>query len=1085
MPEMTILITNPINLELPGSILGWFGWFVFLGIIILLNHRWKVFNQPLIVWRKRTLLFLLLSVPLTTLLLPSLKLPTETLGSSMPIFAAVPWFIAAGLLGPGLASILGFISGLLISVWGDHNFFLPLEMALLATWISWMFYQEYRTLFFRGLRHPILAAILLVLVYPVIYLIGSLFLGQGSMAVRVDFGLRHIISTTVTFGIVILVAGIIAEFVAMSLRSTWGSQRANLPSPGESRITSRFLFNVVPLSVVLLIILIVGDWYVAGQAARQMLQGRMSNAGEMTAQSIPFFLENGQNLLLSLADEPFFDQSAEQIQGMLASQRRDLPYFSQLIFLDPQGNFIASDPVNAVNSPSLSQGELDRVRSASIVPIDIVATNPEPGGTAALLSFIAGVRDQESDLRGVLVGRSDLAENPFARPLLTSIGSLSVVDGKGMLIDENGLILYHPDSNRVLTQYSGRIDSEPRFFEETLPDGATELVYYRPVVGKPWSVVISVPGQYAQQQAINIALPLLGIIIILSIAAIFIFRYGLRSVTSSLQDLAVQSDRMSQGELDTPLSPGGEDEVGQLRHSFEKMRASLKSRLDELSRLLFVSQGIASTLDLEESLKPVLESALVTGASSARVYLEPSIIPSSSGEKSASYQVGSGPNSEPYAFLDEQVSGLVEKQEILKLNNLTRPRIFSFPQDASPPQAILAVALRHENQFFGTLWIAFENPHQFVDEEVRYIVTLAGQAGLAAANARLFLSAEIGRQRLESILNSTPDPVLVTDHNDNLLLTNPAAQEVFGLFDDAVIGKHISEIITQEEILALLGADENLQQSKEIEFSDGKTYIATTSSVEVEGKGVGRVCVLRDVTSFKQLDTSKSEFVSTVSHDLRSPLALIQGYTSMLKMVGELNDQQASYLKKITIETEKISHLVTNLLDLGRIEAGVGLHLEKKPVDDVIHRVIAAAQVQADQKRVNINSEMLQINLPYIEADQDLLQQALYNLVDNAIKYTDPGGDISISLEVDSEKVLYKVEDSGIGISPADQQNLFEKFFRVSSKGGLEEGGSGLGLAIVKSIAERHGGQVRVESQLGTGSTFFFEIPLHQNKTDI
>ena len=1085
MPDITILITNPINLELPGSIIGWFGWILFLGIIILLNRRWKRFNQSPNAWRKRTFLFLLLGVPLTTLLLPSLNLPGEPPGSSLPIFAAVPWFIAAGLLGPGLASILGFLSGLLISVWGDHIFFMPLEMAFMATWLGWMFYQEYRTPFFRGLRHPILAAISLIIIYPVIYLIGAFILGQGSLVARLDFGLRHIISTTITGGIVILVAGMIGEFVATILRSKWGSQRANIPSPGETRLTSRFLFSVVPLSVVLLTILIVGDWYVAGRAARQMLEGRMSNAGDMTAQSIPFFLENGQNLLLSLADEPIFDQSTEQLQGLLASQRRDLPYFSQLIFLDPQGNYIASDPENAINSPPLSQRELERIRSASIVPIDVVATNPEPGGSTALLSFIAGVRDQGGDLRGVLIGRSDLAENPFARPLLTSIGSLSVVDGKGMLIDENGLILYHPDSSRVMTQYTGRTDSEPRFFEETSPDGAGELVYYRSVEGKPWSVIISVPSQYAQQQAINIALPLLGIITTLSIAAIFIFRYGLRSITSSLQDLAVQADRMSQGELDNPLSLGGEDEVGQLRRSFEKMRASLKSRLDELSRLLFVSQGIASTLDLDESLKPVLESALVTGASSARVYLLPSIIPNPSGGKSASYQLGSGANAERYSFLDVQVSGLVGKQEILKLNNLTRPRVFSFPQDTSPPQALLAVALRHENEIYGTLWIAFESPHQFADEEVQYIVTLAGQAALAATNARLFLSAEIGRQRLESILNATPDAVLVTDHNDNLLLTNPAAQQVFGLYDDEMIGKHISEIITQEEVLALLGAEENGQQSKELEFADGKTYIATASSVEVEGKSVGRVCVLRDVTSFKQLDVSKSDFVSTVSHDLRSPLALIQGYTSMLQMVGELNDQQASYLKKITIETEKISHLVTNLLDLGRIEAGVGLHLEKKPVDDVIHRVIETAQVQADQKRVNINSEILQTNLPYFEADQDLLQQALYNLIDNAIKYTDPGGDISISLEVDSDKVLYKVEDNGIGISPADQQNLFEKFFRVSSKGGLEEGGSGLGLAIVKSIAERHGGQVRVESQLGTGSTFFFEIPLHQNQAGV
>jgi signal transduction histidine kinase len=280
--------------------------------------------------------------------------------------------------------------------------------------------------------------------------------------------------------------------------------------------------------------------------------------------------------------------------------------------------------------------------------------------------------------------------------------------------------------------------------------------------------------------------------------------------------------------------------------------------------------------------------------------------------------------------------------------------------------------------------------------------------------------------------------VLVTDQNDNLLLTNPAAQQAFGLYDEAITGKHISEV------------------SSELIFDDGKTYMATASTIRVEDKRVGRVCVLRDVSSFKQLDALKSEFVSTVSHDLRSPLALVQGYTSMLQMVGELNDQQTSYLKKIIFETEKITHLVTNLLDLGRIEVGVGLQLEKKPVDEVIYRVVAALQMQADQKRVNLHTEISQTNLPYVEADQALLQQALNNLVANAIKYTESGGEVTISLETSDEQVAYYVKDTGIGISPADQQHLFEKFYRVSNKGGPEEEGSGLGLAIVKSIAEKH-----------------------------
>jgi PAS domain S-box-containing protein len=431
--------------------------------------------------------------------------------------------------------------------------------------------------------------------------------------------------------------------------------------------------------------------------------------------------------------------------------------------------------------------------------------------------------------------------------------------------------------------------------------------------------------------------------------------------------------------------------------------------------------------------------------------------------------------------MDEQVSGFAEQQNILKLNNLTRPRIFTHQEDSSPPQALLAVAIHHENQYFGTLWLAFDQPHRFSDEEVAYITTLAGHAAIAAGNTRLFLTSEIGRQRLESILISTPDPVLVTDHNDNLLLANPAAQQAFRIYDESFIGLHISDVVDDEEVLNLLQSEGKQQLTKELEFDDGKTYYATASSVEVEGIGVGRVCVLRDITSFKQLDDSKTEFVSTVSHDLRSPLALIQGYTSMLQMVGDLNSQQTSYLNKIIIETEKISHLVTNLLDLGRIEAGIGLQLEKKPVDDVIQRVISAAQIQADQKRVKIHSDSAQADLPFIEADQDLLQQALYNLVDNALKFTESGGEITLGFDLDDGSVVYKVEDNGIGISPADQQKLFGKFFRITSKGTIDEDGSGLGLAIVKSITERHRGEVSVESQLGVGSKFYIRVPLRQS----
>jgi PAS domain S-box-containing protein len=1083
MPDLTILITQSASLSLPTNLVGWFGWIVFLVVIILLNLKWRSYNQPQDPWYNRVLIILLISVPLTTLFLPSIKIQAGGIDLFLPLFGAVPFFLAAGLFGPGLATGIAFLSGLIISTWGGMNIFLPLELALIATCLGWAFFQDYRTPFYQGLRHPIVSSILVILIYPLVYIFSLLFLSQGSIGIRLTFSVGQSLTIWISDGIFFLVAGIIGELFAFLVKSKWGSQGPKRPSPAERKLSARFMISVVPVSIFLIVVLIISAWSIAGRAARQMLEGRMATAAQMTAQSIPFYLETGQNLLLRLADEPFYEMTAEEINRQLAVHRREVPYFSQLVYLDQNGEPVASDPGNALDLSPISSEERERIMAASIVPLDIAAASANQESKAAMLSFVVGVNDHTGDLRGVLVGRSDLAVNPFSKPLITSIESLSMLEGIGILVDENGYILYHEDSNLVMSTYEGSRSSSPQFFEEPSHDGEGELIYYQPVTGKPWSVIVKVPSRFIQQQVINFALPLIGIISILVIIGVFIFRYGLRSVTTSLEDLAVQAERIAHGKLEQPLELQGEDEVGQLRIAFEQMRRSLKSRLDELNRLLFVSQGIAATIDIEEALDRILESALDIGANSARVYLLPSIIPDRSVAKARPLQLGSGASTEKYRYLDEQVSRLSERQHVLKLNNLTRPKIFSNPDDRIPPQAILALALQHENQFYGTFWVAFDDPHQFTDEEVRYISTLAGQAALAVENSALYLTSEIGRQRLASVLDSTPDPVLVTDQDDNLLLANSAAKEIFGLYDEEGVGRPISDSIANEEVMALLQSGQSQRQSREIVLNSGKIYYASVSAVEVEAVGAGRVCVLKDVTSLKQLNSSKSDFVSTVSHDLRSPLALIQGYTSMLQMVGELNEQQASYLRKISDETEKISHLVTNLLDLGRIEAGVGLHLEMKPVDDVVDRVIAASQVQADQKRIALSANIEQTHLPVIEADQALLQQALYNLVDNAIKFTEPGGEVIIGLKVSEDNVVYMIEDNGIGISPADQQYLFDKFFKATNKQGLEAGGSGLGLAIAYSIAEKHSGKIDVESKLGIGSTFSLELPLRQEST--
>jgi signal transduction histidine kinase len=177
-----------------------------------------------------------------------------------------------------------------------------------------------------------------------------------------------------------------------------------------------------------------------------------------------------------------------------------------------------------------------------------------------------------------------------------------------------------------------------------------------------------------------------------------------------------------------------------------------------------------------------------------------------------------------------------------------------------------------------------------------------------------------------------------------------------------------------------------------------------------------------------------------------------------------------------------MAKLVNNLLDLGRIDFGVGLQVEQIPILDIVERVTSSLQLQATHKKISLGVEIPR-DLPHtVEADQALLHQAVYNLVENALKYTPEGGVVTIHLQCTPATLTFAIEDSGIGIPKSDLPRLFEKFYRGTNREALAQRGTGLGLAIVKSIAERHGGKVWVESELGKGSTFFLLIPLLQPK---
>ncbi|HID62824.1 MAG TPA: HAMP domain-containing protein [Anaerolineae bacterium] len=361
-----------------------------------------------------------------------------------------------------------------------------------------------------------------------------------------------------------------------------------------------------------------------------------------------------------------------------------------------------------------------------------------------------------------------------------------------------------------------------------------------------------------------------------------------------------------------------------------------------------------------------------------------------------------------------------------------------------------------------------------------------GRLGAAFEQMRVklkesFEAIERERGRLKAILDSTTDAILVTDSRGHLMLANPAAEHAFGIKAAEVVTRPLAQAIANKPLEQLFTRPAGDREAivEEIPLPDGRTLYASAATIaDGDGRAIGRVAVMRDITALKELDAMKDVFVATVSHDLRSPLTFMRGYVTMIPTAGTLNEKQREFINKIIRGIDQMSELIDDLLDIGRIEAGVGIEMAPCEVGNLVKMVVAELSGRAEAKNLKLQLE-LPPTLPPIVGDKALIKRAVANLVDNAIKYT-PEGSVTVRVRERDSYLVVSVSDTGIGIAPADQMRLFEKFYRIKRRDTIRIKGTGLGLAIVKSIAERHNGKAWVESKLGEGSTFHLALPKEQ-----
>jgi two-component system NtrC family sensor kinase len=507
----------------------------------------------------------------------------------------------------------------------------------------------------------------------------------------------------------------------------------------------------------------------------------------------------------------------------------------------------------------------------------------------------------------------------------------------------------------------------------------------------------------------------------------------------------------------------------QIRLAARKGTKTLQDQLNGLQALQKVSSQITSSLDLDQVLKTVVDASVdLTNAEEGSLLL----LEEDTGELTMR---ASRNFNEDFVktfrlpvkdSLVEQV--LISGKPVLIEGNKPQKIVTSYLV-----QSILYVPLKLENRVIGVLGV--DNRHNkmpFTKDHVALVSALADFAAIAIQNARLFTNIQLERTKLETFLTNIEDGVIIIDLDGRFILINRSARDLFGIHEKNITGKRVNDYLHHAELLELLD-EKNYRSATRIEISieDGRIFYAQLTPIEA----IGVVVTLQDITNLKELDRIKSDFVNTVSHDLRSPLTAILGYVELIDRVGPINDQQREFIHRVQISVHNITSLINDLLDLGRIEAGFDARKEIVPLSPIIHYAIDGLRLRAQEKVQSLQIEEHGI-LPQVLANPVRLRQMFTNLVANSIKYTQKNGEISVIAHAEGQQVIIQVKDNGQGIPAIDQPYIFDKFYRAGNVG-PDTPGTGLGLAIVKSIVENHQGRIWVDSALGEGSCFTIVLP--------
>jgi signal transduction histidine kinase len=1046
-------ISDSFILNLPGNWADWFIFCLWAGILLVLIYRYSQKVELIETNPLNWFLYFFFTVICSSLFRIDLFpfhiqiFPSSTQTGSEFFFIllqAIPWIAAAIFEKRMLSITLALISSMIFSGFFGHNIFFIL--LILSVAFVFNYFLSEKTGFLTKLKqHPVvILGLAIVCTFPLFYL--ERFTSSGiELPIRLDASLHDGWIFYLSRILELMAAGLVAELLVQKKGMT-GNKEPPVKRLPEKKKIALHLMGLFYLALIILTIL----W----NSTRVHAMNKWKNdlAGRISVIDTAIMSNFTSNAIRTdqLSKEILLSGNNAEIRDQIKPLFQPIQNLDAFYLFNTQGELVFSYP-NVPEEELIISDEEIQIFQNTLQKNTIQAAFTSFDDSNLFMSMLYPVVGKDKTIQGIVIARVDVRNNPGFLPLSTLIQTYQ----------SEGLQVVF-----VNTLINARVN-----WNDNLIVNPPAASLYSAMGVEGWGIEMSLDKQAFLIDFFNDFLPYLitALVCTAAISGFYFLKWANleKAIISLSSRFSADGSERNKPEL-TVFFP-------RIVLEFMEILKAIFKRMDKRFQETQALLDLWHSYDNQVLFHSLVEKALTAFTEEDTLFIEVLVEKEQGDQILEKFLLSLEKDNNDFSYLDEQINKIIEGQDQLVIGNTARFHQLIRAIGKSFPQALIITRFPIDSERKGILINAYRSVHEFSKDSI----TAFNQKAEAFYNqmaAIIHLQQWLMEKKILSTLFDDLNFPLFIFLNKELLFGNKAAC-TFLKMDNEEEHTSIEKRVHENEIYNIMLR--NASQEKAVvtkEMPSGEKYEIDILNSTDQETGQISVLLLKDITREKKREEITHDFVNLLSHDLRSPITVIQGYSKMLPMVGELNATQQDYLEKIKNGLETITALVEGILTEERIENGIVISSNEIALPNMIQNILSQLESLANQKRVKIALAEITPGV-IIQGDAVLLKQALYNIIHNAIRFSELDGSVEIKLIENEKDVALEIRDSGPGIAALDIPFIFEKYYHPKAGESSSEKTGGTGLYIAKFIISAHRGNIAVESELGKGAIFKVSLP--------